>query len=288
MDNRLFTLVIVAVLAIMIGLGVVSKQTREPMLREILKQQAMMLKNHEVFLSQAEEDANSSALRDELQTLKLTQQAFEQRITALEMQFKQFQAGGRPAAAQARQQPPQRPQEDYTKVHDIPVAHSQIKGNKDAKVTIVMFVDFQCPFSARFYPPLQQVLKAYPDDSRVIIKHFPLAFHKQAQPAAKAILAAGLQGKYWEMTDRIFELNSSGLSDDKFKELAGSIGMDVDKFMNDYKEKDAEWEKMIQADMNLGSQVGVRGTPTFFLNGRKTRARTFEAYKQEIDQVLKK
>ncbi len=78
------------------------------------------------------------------------------------------------------------------------------------------------------------------------------------------------------------------MSDDTFKELAGKLGLNVDKFMKDYKDKDAQWEQYIQADMKLAEQVDVRGTPTFFLNGRKTNARDAQGFKQEIDAILNK
>ena len=103
-----------------------------------------------------------------------------------------------PAAA------PKRPTIDYNKVHNLPIGSSAIKGNKDAKISIVEFSDFQCPYCARLQPTLRDVLKAYPNDVKLVFKDFPLSFHKQAKNAAKASRAAGEQGKYWEMHDLIF------------------------------------------------------------------------------------
>ena len=285
MDNKLITLVLVAVLAIAIGLAVVSKQTREPLLREILRQQSVLVKNHEYFrkVIESEREGDDEDMDDELETVMMKLRTLEVKVRDLENKLSDIETG-------KVQQRPQRqgpPQEDYSKKYTIPVDHSPLRGPRDAKVTIVKFVDFQCPFCARFYPPIQEILKAYPNDVNFMIKQYPLAFHPQAKVASRAVLAAGVQGKYWEMVDAIMALNASGLNYDKFKEIAGNLGLDVQKFEQDYKEKEAEWEKIIEADMRLGQQIEVRGTPTFYINGKKTRARTFEEYKKEIDEILK-
>ena len=101
---------------------------------------------------------------------------------------------------QQRQAPPA---PDLNKVHDIPVAHTPIIGKQSAKITITEFVDFECPFCARFHPPIVQILEAYPDDVRYVLKNFPLNFHPNAKPASKAALAAAEQGKYREMVDEL-------------------------------------------------------------------------------------
>ena len=212
-----------------------------------------------------------------------TFQDLQRRVAALEAKAN---AGGLGGGNVVRDFP-QPPQEDYTKAYSIPVDHSPVRGPKDAPVTIVEFVDFQCPFCARFHPPVLEVLKAYPKEVNYILKNFPLSFHPQSRPAAKAALAAGEQGKYWEMADAILKDNTN-LSDDKFKQLAKDLGLDVDKFVKDYQGKDDQWEQWIQADMTLGENVDVRGTPTFYLDGRKTIARDFNALKKEIDAVLNK
>ena len=195
--------------------------------------------------------------------------------------MKNFQA----PSPKAAQQPSAVPSEDYSKVYTIDIAHSPIRGNPKAAVTIVEFVDFQCPFCQRFYPPVQEVLKAYPKEVNYILKNFPLSFHPQARPAAKAAFAAGEQGKYWEMVDLLLQ-NAASLSEEKFQELAQQLKLNVDKFLKDYKEKDAKWEELINKDMSLGGQVDVRGTPTFYINGRKTLARDLNAFKAEIEKIF--
>ena len=174
---------------------------------------------------------------------------------------------------------------DLDKVYDIPAGISPVLGNKEAAVTITEFADFQCPFCARFYPPALEVLKAYPDKVRLVVKNFPLSFHPNARPAAKLALAANEQGKYYEMVQVLLD-NGGAKSDDKIKEYAKKLGLNYKKLMDDYKNKDGVWEKQIADDESLANQVGVQGTPTFYLNGRQTQARDLNAYKTQIDKIL--
>ncbi|MBF0571225.1 MAG: thioredoxin domain-containing protein [Candidatus Omnitrophica bacterium] len=183
-------------------------------------------------------------------------------------------------------QRPQPPAEDMNKVYTIDPGTSPILGKKDARVTIVEFADFQCPFCQRFFPPIKDVLAAYPDKVRVIIKNFPLSFHPNARPAAKLALAANEQGKYQGMMESLLT-NSGDVSDAKIKEYAKNLGLDYNKLMADYKNKDAQWEKQIQDDEKLAQSVDVMGTPTFYLNGRKTNARDISSFKSQIDPILK-
>jgi protein-disulfide isomerase len=98
-------------------------------------------------------------------------------------------------------------------------------------------------------------------------------------------MAANEQGKFQGMMEALLT-NGGDVSDAKIKEYAKSLGLDYDKLMADYKNKDAQWEKQIQDDFQLGQQVDVRGTPTFYLNGRKTNARDISSFKSEIDAIL--
>jgi protein-disulfide isomerase len=180
---------------------------------------------------------------------------------------------------------PRRPSIDPNKVHNIPTGASPIKGNKNAPVTIVEFSDFQCPYCSRLQPTLRQVLDAYPQEVRLVYKHFPLAFHKQARNAAKASMAAGEQGKFWGMHDIIFE-NYNTLTEEKFSEFAKQLGLDMEKFKTDY--TSTKYDKQIQDEFNMGQRIGVRGTPTLFLNGKMMTRRSFNDFKQAIDEALKK
>ncbi len=127
-------------------------------------------------------------------------------------------------------------------------------------------------------------MEAYPNDIRFVYKNYPLPFHKQAMPAAKAAVAAGSQGKFWEMHDKIFE-NYRALNDDYFTKAAGEIGLDVAKFKTDLDA--AKTTSHIDAEMAEARTAGVRGTPTIFINGKKPQGRSFELYKGIIDGILK-
>jgi protein-disulfide isomerase len=182
-------------------------------------------------------------------------------------------------------QAPQPPQEDMNKVYNLPIGISPILGNKNAPVTITEFSDFQCPFCARFWPSVKDVLAAYPDKVKVVLKNFPLPFHPNARPAAKLAMAANEQGKFQGMMETLLA-NGGDVSDAKIKEYAQSLGLNYDKLVADYKNQDARWEKQIQDDMQLANDSDVRGTPTFFLNGKKTNARDLPSYKSQIDPLL--
>jgi protein-disulfide isomerase len=180
---------------------------------------------------------------------------------------------------------PRRPTVDFDKVHNIPIGNSKIRGNEKAPVTIVEFSDFQCPYCAKLQSTLKEVLKAYPDDARLVFKDFPLSFHKQAKNAAKATYAAGEQGKYWEMHDIIFE-NYNKLTEDKFEQFATKLKLDVSKFTADY--SSGKYDKQIQQDIKTGRSVGVSGTPTLFVNGKRMRGRSIEDLKAAIEGYINK
>jgi protein-disulfide isomerase len=178
------------------------------------------------------------------------------------------------------------PPEDMNKVYDLPVGVSSVLGDKNAPVTITEFSDFQCPFCARFYAAIKDVLGAYPGKVKVVIKNFPLPFHPNARPAAKLAMAANEQGQFQGMMELLLQ-NGGDASDDKIKAYAKTLNLDYNKLVSDYKSKDAQWEKQIQDDMQLATSSDVRGTPTFYLNGRKTNSRDLASFKAEIDPLLK-
>lgn len=175
--------------------------------------------------------------------------------------------------------------EDFQKKYDIPLDKSPIRGNPAAKVTIIGFLDLQCPFSARYAPVINEVLAAYPEKVNYVVKHFPLAFHSQAKFLAKVLLTSGEQGKYWEMLDLIIKDNQN-LTEEKINGFAKTINLDIKKFEADLKNKDGDWVKLINADYELGNKVDVRGTPTYYINGHKTKARDLDSFKKEINLIL--
>ncbi len=277
MQNKTFVVVLGAVLAVFLGAAVFFKQSKDPVMGEMMKQQVETM----VVLKKLEEGMSSdlSGLGKNSSAVLIALQDLQRRVTLLESKIENM------AQQPQRPQQPQVPDEDFSKVHNIPVDHSPVRGVKGAPITIVEFADFQCPFCSRFHAPILEVLKAYPDKVNYILKNFPLPFHPEAKPAAKAAFAAGEQGKYFEMVDAILKDNS-GLNADKYKELAKDIGLNADKFTKDLSEKDAQYEQWIAADMQLVDQVDVRGTPTFFLNGKKTMARDLASFQKEIDAIL--
>lgn len=179
---------------------------------------------------------------------------------------------------------PTPPQEDPNKVYTVPLGDSFAKGPATAPVTIVEFSDFQCPFCSQAHELVNQVTAAYPKDVRFVFKNYPLPFHPNAMPAAKAAVAAGKQGKFFEMHDKLFE-HQRDLSDDFYVKTAQELGLNVDKFKKDMAAP--ETQKFIQDEMAQAQTVDVRGTPTFFINGKKPQGRSFELYKQIIDDALK-
>jgi protein-disulfide isomerase len=177
----------------------------------------------------------------------------------------------------------QRPAEDPNKIYTIPVGSSPFKGPQDAPVTVVMFQDFQCPFSNRSLPTVKQLMELYPDRLKLVFKNFPLNFHKQAEIAAEAALAAGSQGKFWEMHDKIFAKQKE-ISLDKLKGYAQELNLDMKKFNEDLETH--RYKKTVDEDMKLAKGAGVRGTPTFFINGKKlVGAKPVTAFQKIIDGI---
>jgi protein-disulfide isomerase len=134
-----------------------------------------------------------------------------------------------------------------------------------ALVTIVEYSDFQCPYCTRLANSLKQISEEYPDDVRVVFKHFPLQMHQQAKPASEAVLAAHAQGKGWEMHDLVFE-NQKALSTDDLIRYAEQVGVpDMAKFKQDI--EGHVYAAKVEADMKQGANFGIGSTPSFFLNG---------------------
>ena len=238
-------------------------------------------------MARGENLAESQSRLERLTTQKLDK--LESKLDALEGKVDQM--GNKLASARlsggdaVRPPTPQMPPPEDNTVYEVPVGDSYVYGKADAPVTIVEFSDLQCPFCSRFHAPLFETAKAFPNDVKVVFKNFPLPFHPNARPAAKAALAAGLQGKYYEMIALLLQ-NQNALSDDKYKELAGQLGLKVDQFLKDLKGRDADFEKKISADMELGSKVNVQGTPTYFVNGKMTHGLPPEMWKSKIEAAL--
>jgi protein-disulfide isomerase len=182
----------------------------------------------------------------------------------------------------AKAAPRKRRQVDYNKVYDIAVGDSYFRGPKDAKVTLVEFSDFQCPYSKRVQPLITTLLEAYPDDLKHVYKNFPLRFHKRAEPAARACVAAGLQGKFWEMEKVLYD-NPKKLEDGDLAAHAKQIGLNVELFEKDFQSEKVK--KIVQADLATARKAQVTGTPTLFLNGKRVKDRSPEMMKKTIEAL---
>ena len=192
--------------------------------------------------------------------------------------------GGRtaPVAQPAAQRPEAPSKPIYV---DIP-ENAPSKGPKDAKVTIVAFSDFECPFCARVNPTIDQILKTYGNDVRFVFRHLPLSFHRNAKSAAEAAMAAHEQGKFWEMHDKLFA-NQRQLSRENYEKWAEEIGLDMKKFRAAL--DSGKYSDYVDRDTTDANRVGARGTPAFFINGRLVSgAQPFENFKRVIDEELKR
>jgi protein-disulfide isomerase len=157
-------------------------------------------------------------------------------------------------------------------------------GPADAKVTIVEFSDFQCPFCSKAANVTTQVKEKYGDKVRFVFRHFPLPFHPNAHEAAEASLAADAQGKFWPFHDKLFA-NQSALDRKALEGYAKELGMDVPKLKKALDEK--TFAAQVDADMKLGEEASVDGTPTMFLNGARVPNPTdFDALSKQIDSAL--
>ena len=132
-------------------------------------------------------------------------------------------------------------------------------------------------------PLFEQVLDKYPDSVKVVFKHYPLSFHKQAFSAALASMAAAEQGKFWEYHDELF-LNQNSLSNEKYQEIAQSLGLDMKKFSLDIMRPSLR--QKVELDVADAQKAGVTGTPTIFVNGRKLKSRDFTGISKLIDDEL--
>jgi protein-disulfide isomerase len=167
----------------------------------------------------------------------------------------------------------------------IPLADAPVRGPGNAKVTLVEFSDFQCPFCVAATPQLDALLKAYPSQVKLIFKEFPLDSHSQAALAAAAALAAHKQGKFWPMHDAMFSLKGN-LSRQRIIALAGGMGLDMKRFQTDL--DSAEIKRAVAKEISEGEHIGVDSTPTLFVDGRRFNgALTVAALKPVIDNELK-
>jgi protein-disulfide isomerase len=140
-----------------------------------------------------------------------------------------------------------------------------VRGNPDGLVTLVEYGDLECPHCGVVYPVVKRLVKEAGNKLRFVFRHFPLRqSHPHAFRAACAAEAAGLQGKFWEMHDLIYE-HQDTLRDEDLVDFARQIGLDLNQFADNLDSQDTE--QRVQEDFMSGVRSGVNGTPTFFING---------------------
>ncbi len=226
-------------------------------------------------------------------TLAYKLDQLDKKLDAMSKKVDQLQAQG--ARPTNRPAPP--PAADPNSVYSVSIADAPVRGPATAKVTIVEAAEFACPFCRMAEPTLERIAKEYPNDVRFAFKHFVV--HPQiATTPALAACAAQKQGKFWEMkkaiwdsawemTDRPKMKDPQLLSQANMEKLAGDLGLNMDKFKSDMGGQGCK--DLISQQQQSMSQVGVDGTPGFFVNGRPlSGAQPFENFKAVIDEEIKK
>jgi protein-disulfide isomerase len=181
---------------------------------------------------------------------------------------------------------------------------NHVEGNNSAGVTLTEYGDFQCPACGQYYNPLKEVFSKYKDQIHFQFRNFPLyTIHPNAIAGARAAEAADLQGKYWEMHDKLYDENyaqqlaqAQGSTyatwttakdpENDFADYAKSLGLNVEKFKSDFKSKLVN--DRVQADLAEGNKLKVQATPTFFINGKKISSpdATLEAFSKVLDAAI--
>ena len=214
--------------------------------------------------------------------------ATQQQIEALQDAVSRLQAD---LATHQHKKAPKKPRAyvlpgrpDPSLTYAVPVEGSPSLGPKTAPVTVVEFVDFQCPFCKRAQGTLKQLREEYGDQVRVVFKHMPLAFHEGARPAAIAAECAAEQGSFWPMSEALWE-ESLQLNHATFMRLATQLELNMSAFSACL--EDERPAAKVAQDMALAKRFGVRGTPSFFINGRFLQgAQPLAQFRARIDEVM--
>ena len=174
--------------------------------------------------------------------------------------------------------------EPESPVFSISTTDQPSLGKADAPVTIVAFTDYQCPSCAAMHPELERLVKEYGDKVRLVTRDFPLSQHTEAFKAAEAAEAARDQGKYWEYIQILLH-NQSALTVDKLKGYASELALDRTKF--DSALDSGKFAESVQHDIEDGMKLGINGTPTIFINGRRVSVQGYDQLKSIVDAAFK-
>lgn len=164
----------------------------------------------------------------------------------------------------------------------ISTAGDPVLGPANARMTIVEFSDFQCPYCSKAVTEMKEVMRQMPKDVKLIFKQFPLDSHSEAEFGAEVALAAQAQGKFWEMHDLLYA-GFPDLSRRRIMSYAKDLKLDIPKFTADV--DGHKYRARVRAEEQEGETAGVAGTPTFFFNGKKYNS-TFEA--SQVVPILKR
>ncbi|MBE0697447.1 MAG: DsbA family protein, partial [Anaerolineaceae bacterium] len=177
-------------------------------------------------------------------------------------------------------------QQQEVKRYDVPIDDDPVRGVDSAAITIIEFSDYQCPFCRQWHEDVLPQLQAkYGDKIRMVYRDFPLySIHPSAESAAIAANCAGEQNRYWDYGDLLFTHQDS-LNTQTYEKLAQDLKLDLSSFKQCIAEN--RYKDEVDADFNFASELGVRSTPTFFINGLAVvGAQPFEVFEQIIDMEL--
>ena len=231
-----------------------------------------------------------SPIEEEIRTLREEFTKLRKELHAVRSELKKVTADLKAAALRAqptKQVKPKTVRQPDTSIHNVNIDSSPTLGPKGAQVTIVEFVDFQCPHSAREYPKIKKALEDYPDKVRFVFKHYPLSMHKKAKPVHAATELARLEGgaeTFWKMHDMIM-VNPKQLEIANLRGYAESLGLNLTKF-DEVMDDEEKIDELLKADMSEARKCNVRGTPTVLINGLRLSPRNIEDYKARIDKIL--
>ena len=235
---------------------------------------------------------NEAGDSEEIRMLRMELSDVKKEMALLRADVKKVLAAlgnGAPGRAGAAAPSEARPPAVDTTIYDVNTGSSPVLGKADAPVTIVEWADFQCPFCVREYPKLKEILAAYPGKVRIVFKHRPLGFHRQAKPAHAAAQLAMEQGGselFWKMHDKIIG-SPKALEVKDLRGYAEGLNLDLagfDAVMADPKKID----QFLKLDLDEAAKCKVNATPTVMINGLKLSGdRSIESYKARIDGLLK-
>jgi len=150
---------------------------------------------------------------------------------------------------------------------DVDIEVDHVRGPMNAPVTLVEYGDFECPYCGQAEPVVRELVRTFGNDLRFVFRHLPLVdVHEHAEAAAEAAEAAGAQGRFWEMHDRLMDNQASLIYPDLIR-YAGELGLDVDRFGEDLRSR--RYAARIHRDVDSADASGAAGTPTMFVNGRR-------------------